>query len=84
MHKLGTPAIALGLLAGHCFAQISTDPAGGSVPFENRQPSVTVQFFVQDNGVFGAGVPLRIFAYPNSTAASLSGCKRCGNPMKCR
>ncbi|HQY87009.1 MAG TPA: tail fiber protein [Tepidisphaeraceae bacterium] len=42
---------------------LDTNPTGGGQPFYNMQPSLAIQFAVQDQGYAGSGVPIRMFAY---------------------
>lgn len=53
----------------------NTAPAGGGQAFDNRQQSIALSLVTRSSGIFGLGVPVRLFAYPRSTivAGSLSG-----------
>lgn len=41
----------------------TTLPTGGGQAFDNRQPSMALDMCVSPYGVFGSGVPIRMFAY---------------------
>lgn len=50
------------LAAGAAFGE-TTGSAGNELPFDNRQPSVVINFAVTKQGIFGLGVPVRMFAF---------------------
>jgi microcystin-dependent protein len=58
-------AACVGLLAGSPLLAQTTGLAGLSnpLPIQNMQPSLALHFAVQDQGIFGQGVPIRMFAY---------------------
>jgi microcystin-dependent protein len=69
-------ALILSVTSAVCGQVVTTNSSGLSQPIENRQPGLALHFVVQVSGNFGIGVPVRIFAYPNSvmgTLASSSG-----------
>jgi microcystin-dependent protein len=74
-------ASTISLIAGTLCAPVpvamaqSTGSVGGNQPFDNRQQSIAISLVTRSFGLFGLGVPVRMFAYPRSSIAQgfLSG-----------
>ncbi|HYD01085.1 MAG TPA: tail fiber protein [Phycisphaerales bacterium] len=58
------------------FAQLSTGLSGGvngsAEPFDNHMPGLALHMVMQRSGVFGLGVPIRVFAYSDATMSMLA------------
>lgn len=60
---------AAGLVTAH---PVNTNTTGGSQPAPHRQNGLALHHVVQTQGVFGIGVPIRIFAYSNAAMSTLA------------